>query len=178
MEDVLGISSRHGFNTRSWVLMKLGRCEGVEVGTSLGFWLHSHTWDSIRRNCYLRCHGHCCLTSSRQADDQTVENTRNTHICWAGLSAALIPQDGPPSLVPSPHHTGVSHWQRLSDVQNPIYKGVWEMWLLVFWFQSSGGDGRRWEWTSRAKNTQPRGTPITSNVWFPKPGSPGPPGQL
>lgn len=122
--------------------MKLGRCEGVEVGTSLGFWLHSHTWDSIRRNCYLRCHGHCCLTSSRQADDQTVENTRNTHICWAGLSAALIPQDGlclPPPF-PAPHR-GISlaetKWRPESYLQGSLGNVAFSLLVPVQW--------RRWK---------------------------------
>lgn len=41
-EDIREISSRNGFNARSWVLTKLWRWEGLVVGA---LWIHSHTWN-------------------------------------------------------------------------------------------------------------------------------------
>lgn len=67
---------------------------------------------------------HALPPHTQQAGDRMVECAGNTHICRAGSSSAFPP--------PSQHHTGASHWQSLSHIQSSTYKGVWEMWLLVF----------------------------------------------
>ena len=67
---------------------------------------------------------HALPPHTQQAGDQMVECAGNAHICRAYSSSALPP--------PSQHHTGASHWQSLSHIQSSTYKGVWEMWLLVF----------------------------------------------
>lgn len=73
MEDILEISSRSGFNARSWALIKPCRCEGEETGAPLGttgLLVRDHTRDLVGRNCYLVCHVHHHRTRS-EAGGQT-----------------------------------------------------------------------------------------------------------
>ena len=129
MEDILEVSSRSGFNARSWVLIKLCRCEGEEIGAPLSTTglLDSQSHLGFGWKKLLPCLPRASPPHAQQAGGQTVETPASTELAYPLCPQRMASASPPPPNSTQGHLTG-----RASATSRVLITWESEIGLLFF----------------------------------------------